>query len=363
MGKLTNALQGGLNNDKGALRGRESRQLDLFLSLSDRAETKPRISSSHPAPEEESSMPKTRPEPEMVLPPTSPPVDVSAEVRAVLSDSGPRRAVDTAHPDGPAKPPLRTGIYRRPQRRKPPTPDPEPRSAATSSSDSFMARVLDWIAGLEIDRRLIALVVVLLVVVAVVAFWSACPRSEVGTTLDLRAIQGGALIESEVTSAVTAEPPPASQPPGRTPSPAAPVPAEWKMAGAETTAVDGGYEMTFTEPVFVSANYLSSEGVTALKALAVKLVRLKDGARVIVTGHTDDVPLSRPTPEFRHNADLAAARAKAAMEHLAHYARANKALTFEMREGTIDDAPYPNDSKRNRRLNRTATVRVMPAHP
>jgi flagellar motor protein MotB len=84
---------------------------------------------------------------------------------------------------------------------------------------------------------------------------------------------------------------------------------------------------------------------------------------VIVTGHTDDIPLSRPTPEFRDNADLAAARAKAAMEHLAHYARANKALTFEMRTGTIADAPYPNDSNRNRRLNRTATVQVMPAHP
>ncbi|HRX06639.1 MAG TPA: hypothetical protein P5306_06045, partial [Kiritimatiellia bacterium] len=145
--------------------------------------------------------------------------------------------------------------------------------------------------------------------------------------------------------------------------PAAAAAADWKIAGAETTVADGVYHVKFADPVFVSANYLSPEGVRALKALAAKLVTLKAGARVTVTGHTDDIPLSRPTPQFRSNADLAEARARAAMEHLAHYARANKSLTFEMRAGTLADAPYPNDSDRNRRLNRTATIQVVPAKP
>lgn len=362
MGKLSNALQGGLNKDKGAIRGRGSKQLDLFLSLSDRAETKPRLTSSHPAPTEESPAAETRPEPEMILPPSSPPSDVSADVRAVLSDSGPRRTADNDDPDGTGKPPLRTGIYRRPQRRKPATPEPAPRSAAPRTPNPLTARILDWVAEVEIDRRLVSLVVVLVVAVALVAFWSACPRSaEVGTTVDLRDIQDAPLVDAGAASAALL--PSATKPPARALSPPAPAAAEWKIAGAETTLVNGGYRVKFTKPVFVSANYLSSDGVTALKALAVKLVAMKEGARVIVTGHTDDIPLSRPTPEFRDNADLAAARAKAAMEHLAHYARANKALTFEMRTGTIADAPYPNDSNRNRRLNRTATVQVMPAHP
>lgn len=364
MGKLSNALQGGLNKEKGEIRGRGNKQLDLFLSLSDRAETKPRLTSSYPPPAEESSAPEPRPEPEMILPPSTPPLDVSAEVRAVLSGSEPRPAEDNIAPDGTIKPPLRTGIYRRPQRRKPPTPDPAPRSAAPRSPDPLKTRILDWVAEVEIDRRLVALVIVLVVVVALVAFWSACPRSaEVGTTVDLREIQDASLVDAGAASAVPAKPSPASQSPARAPSPKAPVAADWKVAGAEITVVDGGYGVRFNDPVFVSANYLSSEGMTALKALAVKLVAMKGGVRVIVTGHTDDIPLSRPTPEFQNNADLAAARAKVAMDHLVHYARANKALTFEMRTGTIADAPYPNDSNRNRRLNRTATVQVMPAHP
>ena len=363
MGKLSNALQGSLNKDKGEVRARGGSQLDLFLSLSDRSETKPRLSSSQPPPGSEASAPETRPEPEMILPPSSPPQDVSAEIRAALSDSGSRRTVEeNVDLGGTAKPPLRTGIYRRPQRRKAPAPESAPRSTSTRAADPLKTRVLDWIAGIEIDRRLVSLVSVLVVLVALVAFWSACPRTEeVGTTIDLRDIQSTPLADAGAATATAV--PSTVKPQPSAPTPVAAVAVDWKIAGTETTLANGGYLVKFNEPVFVSANYLSSEGVAALKALAVKLVSLKDGARVIVTGHTDDIPLSRPTPEFRHNADLAAARAKVAMEHLAHYARANKALTFEMRSGTVADAPYPNDSNRNRRLNRTATVQVMPSHP
>lgn len=369
MGKFTNALQGSLNNDKGPGKLRSGRQLDLFLSLSDRAETKPRIVSSQPRPGAADPPSAPRPEPEMVLPPYSEPPDVSADVRAVLSDSEPVRPVEDAGTDGGGRPPLKTGIYRRPQRRPVPpaaTSSPPPRPSAPKARWAPLQWLQDWFAGVELDRRMVSLVVVLIVLVALVAFWSACPRQrglEPGTLVDLREIHRP-VEEAPAASVPVAAIPAASRPvatPGPASSPAPAVAADWKITGAETTVAGGAYAIRFADPVFVSADNISVEGMRALKSLAAKLVTLKAGARVVVTGHTDDVPLSRPTPQFRNNADLAEARAKTAMEHLAHYARANKALVFEMRAGTLADAPYPNDSPRNRRLNRTATVQVIPA--
>ncbi len=375
MGKLTNALQGNLNDDKGPGRGRGERQLDLFLSLADRAESKPRLASSHPPAVAEDSPPEDRYGPELILPTSGEPPDVSAEVRAVLSESGSARPVENVDAGGTAKTPLRTGIYRRPRRSMaPPPPSPPPQAPREPSGRMRMSPwvwLREWLAGVEMDRRMVSLVVVLVVLVAIAAFWSACPRQrdpQPGTTVDLSEIglaadgaESSSAPAPAVAGAVTPEDAPASAPGPA--SPPAAVAADWKINGAVTTRAGGDYIVKFSDPVFVSADNISVEGMRALKSLAAKLVTLKGGARVVVTGHTDDVPLSRPTPQFRNNADLAEARAKTAMEHLAHYARANKALTFEMRAGTLADAPYPNDSNRNRRLNRTATVQVVPAKP
>ena len=41
--------------------------------------------------------------------------------------------------------------------------------------------------------------------------------------------------------------------------------------------------------------------------------------------------------------------------------RANKKLSFETVTGAPQDAPFPNDTPQNRRLNRTVTVQVFPA--
>jgi hypothetical protein len=54
-------------------------------------------------------------------------------------------------------------------------------------------------------------------------------------------------------------------------------------------------EVRFNDPVFVSADKISIEGMRALKAVAAKLVALKGRAKVVVTGYTDDVPLTKPT--------------------------------------------------------------------
>ena len=137
--------------------------------------------------------------------------------------------------------------------------------------------------------------------------------------------------------------------------------ADWKIPGVETTMNGGAWQVRFADPVFVSADKISVEGMRALKALAAKLVEAKISGRVVVTGHTDDVPLSKPTDRFRSNADIAEARGKVAMEHLAQFSRANPGLVFEARAGGDGTAPYPNDTPQNRRLNRTATVLVVPS--
>ena len=223
-------------------------------------------------------------------------------------------------------------------------------------------RAREWFAGVELDRRMVSLVLFLIVLVALVAFWTACPRDKQGapgTTIDLaEALPPSESAEPAVPSAPA--PAPAAAPAVPAPLPVLPA-AEWKIAGLVATKAGDGVLIRFSDPVFVSSDRISVEGWAALKALAAKLAGMKSGARVVVTGHTDDVPLSRPTEQFRNNADLAAARARTALEHLAQFARSNKNLSFEARTGDPSQAPYPNDSPQNRRLNRTVTVQVLPA--
>ena len=357
MGELSNALQGKMNSRKGHVKDSGKSQLDLFSSLSDREITAPKIVMSKPEPPVQ-----MRREPEMVLPPSSgAPPDVSADVRAVLSDSGQARPVESAPDDGGEHPLLRTGVYHRPQR---PAPPPPPRPAAPRPSSgprlSLAARFRIWFAGVELDRRMVSLIAVLCVLVAAIGFWTASPRDEAGPEEPLAA-------PAEPLPAVAAEPavPPPSAAAAAVAAPAAatptPSPADWKIPGTETFLSGGAYLVRFNDPVFVSGDKISIEGMRALKAVAAKLVTLKPGTRVTVMGHTDDVPLSKPTPQFKSNADIAAARAKVAAEHLAQFARAGKGLAFESRAADLSQAPFPNDTPQNRRLNRTATVQVIPA--
>lgn len=354
MGELTNALQGKLNSRQSHVKGPGEKQLDLFSSLSDREGAAPKIVFS----KSDAPAAPPRPEPEWVLPPGGPPPDVAADVRAVLSESGPARPVETPAADGAERPPLRTGIYHRPQRTAaslappPPSPSPSPRL-------SLAVRIRDWFAGVELDRRMVALVLVLCVLMGLIGFWSACPRGD-AVPVEPAAETAAAPIE-ELPAAP--EPASAAMPPAAAPAAAAPlIPSDWKIPGTTVLkAENGGQLVRFDAPVFVSTDRISVEGMRALKAVAAKLVALKSGARVVVTGFTDDVPLTKTTDRFKSNVDIAAARAAAAKAHLEQFARANKALIFEARTGETSQAPFPNDSPQNRRLNRTATVHVFPA--
>ena len=358
MGELTNALQGKLNSRKGLIKDPSEKQLDLFSSLSERAASAPKFVAPKPEPPDAS-----RPEPEMVLPPSSgTPPDVSADVRAVLSESGPARPVEPAFDAGHL--PLRTGIYHRPLRSaaplvSPPPPSPPPPTGRISP----WAWIRNWFAGVEMDRRMVSLVAVLAVLVAALAFWSACPRQpkeEPETAENAGEIPADSAAEA-MAPAMGAAPAVAEAAAGAAPSAPELPAAGWQIAGAVATQNGGAVRIRFVDPAFESLDNVSIKGMAGLKAVAEKLATLKAGTRVVVTGYTDDVPLSRPTDRFQSNADIAAARAQTAVEHLARLAGAGKALAFEARTGDPAQAPYPNDSPKNRRLNRTVTVEVFPA--
>lgn len=360
MGELTNALQGKLNSRKSHVKDAPEKQLDLFSSLSDRDAPAPKIVFSKP------DAPAARPEPEWVLPAGGPPPDVAADVRAVLSESGPARPVEEPGAGGAEKPPLRTGVYHRPQRTTASLAPPPPPRAPTAPGIPLGARIRDWFAGVELDRRMVALVLVLCVLVGLIGFWSACPRGEPAALADLADAPTEAVAEPAAPPSPAPAPPPVAAKPAPAAAPAAAGPAlavsDWKIPGATVLKIDnGGQLVRFDAPVFVSTDRISVEGMRALKAVAAKLAALKSGARVVVTGFTDDVPLSKTTDQFKSNADIAAARAQVAKAHLEQFARANKMLVFEARTGEPAQAPYPNDSPQNRRLNRTATVQVFPA--
>ena len=366
MGKLTNALQGKLNSGGGMFKGPAERQLDLFSSLADRGHSTPKITLAPPehAP--------ARSEPEMVLPPSgTPPPDVAADVRAVLSESGQARAADARKSGGEARPPLRTGIYHRPRREAVPPPertDPPARGPADRWKASGKA-LRDWLAGGEMDRRMISLLAVSLLLVALIGFWAGCPRQGEEPVVPAGAEEEVLPVaETELSAPAPASAESAAEPASPDPV-AAPAPTVsasssalgWKIAGTVATENGGAVMLRFSDPLFVSAANISIEGMRALKAVAAKLVEMKAPARVVVTGYTDNEPLSKPTARFKSNADIAAARAKTAADHLAQFARANPGLAFEVVTGDPAQAPYPNDTPQNRRLNRTATVQILPA--
>ncbi len=133
---------------------------------------------------------------------------------------------------------------------------------------------------------------------------------------------------------------------------------EWKVPGTKVKTADGAWTVTFEVPMFESLAYISKPGMAIFKALAVKLKGL-DGGTVLVTGYTDNVPMSKPTKDFQSNADVAAARAEVATDHLKSFAK-NSKLTFQTAAGAEADAPWPNDTPEHRRMNRTVVVRVTP---
>ncbi len=366
MSELSNALQGKLNSKKSHIKDPASdRQLDLFSSLSDRSITKPRFAKSTSEPEPQEEIP-------LVLPLSEPPSDLSSDVRSVLSESSQVRHMDATPQSGNEPTPVRTGVYHRPRRAAAPQSLERELPASSTKSAISVAPMIQsiraWFSGVEWDRRLWAIVVVLFLLVALVAFWSARPpRTAEGpdTIVNLDEVQPVVNVASVEPMPMSVAPTPAPAAVAAPPSTSTPVVempvVDWKIPGTVATQNGGAILLRFEDPVFVSAANISIEGMRALKAVAAKLVAMKISGRVLVTGYTDDVPLTKPTVQFKSNEDIAAARGKVAADHLAQFSRANKGLVFEAKAGPTSQTPYPNDTPQNRRLNRTATVQVIPA--
>lgn len=362
MSDISRALQGKMKGRNGHIKDLPERQLDLFSSLSERAAS----SSVRPAPKPIAPpVQEAPPEVDFVLPPTGEPPDVSADVRSVLSDSRTVRPVQPAEGSAGGRPPLRTGIYRRPIRPPVPTPpakEPKPPRSASGSRPSMLSAFTGFLSGVELDRRLVSLVLVLIVLVAMIAYWTGCPRQggegAPGTLLDLSVVNPPPAEVTATVPAVVPVAPVVNEPPARR----AMVPApNWKVKGAVATLQGTTIHVRFEQAIFVSSEKISLKGMQALRAVVKKLLTMKKGARVTVIGYTDNIPLSKPTLQFRSNEELAELRAKVALDHLASFARANKALEFIPKAGTQEEAPYPNDTAKSRRLNRTVTLEITPA--
>lgn len=231
-------------------------------------------------------------------------------------------------------------------------------------------RLRAWLAGLEWNAKTISVLVGLLVLVALLGYFGArgggdavadaadepdavSAEADVGEPLVVDAPVAVPLtVDAPVATPVAAVDAAAAAVPGKS------APAAWSIAGCKVETLENGYFIVFEEPAFETVDNISKTGMAAIKLLAAKLKSLDGGAQVLVTGYTDNVPMSKPTARFKSNADIAQARAEAAAEHLRAFAK-NGALAFETAAGRESEAPYPNDTPSNRRRNRTATVRVM----
>lgn len=313
--------------------------------------------------------------------------DAAGAVREVFAENGAsgRVRVELGRAGTPlaGRPLPPTGVYRPPVREAPPPPDAGPDEPLDPNALPWGLRARAWLAGIEWNGRVAAGVGAALVVAMLLGVWSArgCggnpPPGNVENveqiepaappeTIDLSGMSAGPMPASEEADDSPWDEPPPAQPVPSDPPPAAPgLPAPfagWTLSNAKISEDASGLTVTFGVPLFESGAYLSKEGAPVLKALAAKLKGVPDGTRVRVTGFTDNVPLSKPTREFSSNADIAAARADAAVEYLRIWSR-HAGIAWDSAAGAEADAPNPNDTKEHRRLNRTVLIRIEPGNP
>ena len=303
----------------------------------------------------------------------------------VLNENGVQLGREGTATAGRPLPP--TGVFHRPVApQEPVAPVPEP-EVVTPVDDGegleweddgkipLSLRFRAWLAGLEWNAKTISVLVVLLMAVALLGYFGACGGGDDVAPVapdgpDVVAPEGGEpltvdepvavplAVDAPVATPVASSAPATAPATAATTIPGRSMPEAWTIAGCKVETLENGYSIVFEEPAFETVDNISKTGMAAIKLLAAKLKSLDGGAQVIVTGYTDNVPMSKPTAKFKSNADIALARAIAAAEHLKAFAK-NGALAFETAAGREVDAPYPNDTPGNRRRNRTATVRVV----
>lgn len=147
--------------------------------------------------------------------------------------------------------------------------------------------------------------------------------------------------------------------------------------GTTVTRRGGSYLITFDEGLFTRDALLTGPGRGALADLGRRLRPvLAEGAPVVVTGHTDDLPL-RPGSPYADRVNLGYVRAEVAAAELARAAGlpatgsgSGSGSGSRPGGGTIGisstgtaEPPFPNDSAAGRTRNNTVTVLVGPPDP
>lgn len=278
----------------------------------------------------------------------------------------------------PATPPTTWSPGRSAPEKQPspaPTTLPAAPTGPSSPSPSLLSRLGGFFSGAPLGRKGVFGLLAAILLVAILAWWMGAPKTPAPQEPTLAsapppatpevpglAESGGEQPSPLATAPTAPAAPTATAAPTAPSAPAAPAPAIplSRIPGATITAsADGSWLVRYDDPVFVSTDRISVEGMKALKATAAALLKLPKGAAVTIQGHTDDIP---PSPNaqgpFRTNADLAAARAEVVQEHLTVFCKRQSRFAFTT--STTAPAPYPNDTDAHRRLNRTVTLLVAP---
>ncbi len=114
--------------------------------------------------------------------------------------------------------------------------------------------------------------------------------------------------------------------------------------------------VVFNAPLFSSRVTLAEEGAGLLTKLGVILAKHSAEWEVVVTGHTDAVPL-RGNGLYRDNQELGLARAQEVVRYLMRESQVPATRLYAATAGE-DNPPYPGDDAEARRKNRTVTLQV-----
>ena len=131
------------------------------------------------------------------------------------------------------------------------------------------------------------------------------------------------------------------------------------LAGTEVTRLGDVLQVRFTQPVFTLGVSLTSSGQTVLADVAAAVTPTADRQVVVVSGHTDAVPLP-PGGRYADNQDLALARAEAAAARLVAGGVPSDRAAVSV---ATAPPPHPQDEGVAQPLNRTVELVIYEQGP
>lgn len=119
---------------------------------------------------------------------------------------------------------------------------------------------------------------------------------------------------------------------------------------------DGAMRVMFVEPLFSSRVTVAPDGAVLLKKFGAILAKHSEDWVVLVTGHTDAIPLRGSGP-YRDNKELGLARAMEVIRYLMREGSVPAGMLTAATAGE-ESPPYPGDDADSRRKNRTVTIQI-----